>query len=357
MSKDNALPAEAIQLTAVATLHDDGDGGLTPQWLLEGGTAELVAGMTLLVADNAPELCHEDGSAEVYAAPVAPQTKAVAWGYCPECGCEDIHHQDGEHKQCASCHQEWFSSIDYSDVVREHLSGKYIDKDAVIGRLRAQLAEHKELLAAMTCGYSQAMQSGYDRITALGGQCDSVAKMLADNPSYAKARAALSATAEPAIGLSLQLAGLAEIGRLINSQDNRCTDQPMFAVMEKRAMITLDTHDHDRIEWWHPDNEETADETKARRLEALHEGGREPPGWERYAMKDIDVFVTACFTEQGCKDFLARDGHNHRRPFIYAFGSYRNGEYQAVRNWLKTLPVGAVSNDVSTMSGDITMRR
>ena len=55
-------------------------------------------------------------------------------------------------------------------------------------------------------------------------------------------------------------------------------------------------------------------------------------------MKDIDVFVTACFTEQGCKDFLARDGHNHRRPFIYAFGSYRNGEYQAVRNILKSLP-------------------
>ncbi|WP_236193557.1 hypothetical protein [Pseudomonas faucium] len=65
------LPAEQhqgepIMLTAVATLVDEGDGGLEPSWLLEGGTAELFAGMTLLVAENAPELCHEDGSAEVY---------------------------------------------------------------------------------------------------------------------------------------------------------------------------------------------------------------------------------------------------------------------------------------------------
>ncbi|MCO7566396.1 hypothetical protein NJI34_28430 [Pseudomonas sp. S 311-6] len=55
-----------IMLTAVAELVDDGDGGLEARWLLEGGTAELFAGMTLLVADNAPDLCSEDGSAEVY---------------------------------------------------------------------------------------------------------------------------------------------------------------------------------------------------------------------------------------------------------------------------------------------------
>ena len=57
---------ESIRLTAVATLEEDGDGGLEPNWLLEGGTAELLAGMTLLVADNAPHLCAEDGSAQLY---------------------------------------------------------------------------------------------------------------------------------------------------------------------------------------------------------------------------------------------------------------------------------------------------
>lgn len=129
-----------------------------------------------------------------------------------------------------------------------------------------------------------------------------------------------------------------EIGRLINVQDNRHTDQPLFAVMEKRAMVTLDTHDHDRIEWYDSDNATTADARTAQRLEALHVAGREVKRWERYAVKDVDVFVTACFTEQGCIDFLARDGHNHTKPFIYAFGSYRNAEYQSLRNWLKALP-------------------
>lgn len=45
----------------------------------------------------------------------------VAWSYCPECGCEELHHEAGEHKQCANCYQEWFSDIDYSDVVRGNL--------------------------------------------------------------------------------------------------------------------------------------------------------------------------------------------------------------------------------------------
>lgn len=129
---------------------------------------------------------------------------------------------------------------------------------------------------------------------------------------------------------------IAEIGELIRTQDNRCTDQPLFAVMKKRGMVTMDTHDYDRIEWVESETGDYcfADETKSRRLEALYQGGRETPGWDRYAMKDVDVFVTACFTEQGCKDFIARDGHNHRQPFIYAFGSYRNNEFRAVRAML-----------------------
>lgn len=132
-----------------------------------------------------------------------------------------------------------------------------------------------------------------------------------------------------------------EIGHLINSQDNRHTDQPLFAVMEKRAMVTLDTHDHDRIEWIETKsgNCNKASPSYAKTLEQKYQSSEDYPShWERYAVKDIDVFVTACFTEQGCIDFLARDGHNHTKPFIYAFGSYRNAEYQSLRNWLKALP-------------------
>lgn len=57
---------EPVRLTAVAVLREDGDGGLQPEWLLEGGTAELWDGALLIVADEHPELCEEDGSAELY---------------------------------------------------------------------------------------------------------------------------------------------------------------------------------------------------------------------------------------------------------------------------------------------------
>jgi hypothetical protein len=49
------------------------------------------------------------------------QRESVAWSYCPECGCEDLHHEHGVHKQCANCYQEWFSDIDYLEVVRGNL--------------------------------------------------------------------------------------------------------------------------------------------------------------------------------------------------------------------------------------------
>jgi hypothetical protein len=44
------------------------------------------------------------------------------WGYCPECGSKEIHHEEGTHKQCKLCSQEWFSDVDYSGVVAAYLA-------------------------------------------------------------------------------------------------------------------------------------------------------------------------------------------------------------------------------------------
>ncbi|TAI99917.1 hypothetical protein EG332_04230 [Pectobacterium versatile] len=122
------------------------------------------------------------------------------------------------------------------------------------------------------------------------------------------------------------------IGQQINTQDNRITDQPMFVVFQKREIIGSDEHSPSRIVWvW--DGEEVS-ELRAKRLEALHHGCRYIRGYDRYAMQEIDEFVTASFTEKGCKDYLSLNGHNLRQPYIFACGSYRNNEYQTVRNWL-----------------------
>ncbi|WP_335889499.1 ead/Ea22-like family protein [Klebsiella quasipneumoniae] len=129
------------------------------------------------------------------------------------------------------------------------------------------------------------------------------------------------------------------IGELIRTQDNRITDQPMFVVFQKREIIGSDEHSPSRICWvW--DGEEVS-ELRAKRLEALYQDGRDTRGYDRYAMQEVDEFVTACFTEHGCKDYLRQNGHNLRLPYIYACGSFRNNEYQLVRNWLAGIKVEA----------------
>ncbi|MGQ6249945.1 hypothetical protein ACUNF8_19300 [Serratia sp. IR-2025] len=134
---------------------------------------------------------------------------------------------------------------------------------------------------------------------------------------------------------------LSVIGELIRTQDNRITDQPFFAVMTKREIISSEDHDCDRICWVENQsgNYVEATETQYRRLEAIYQAKYEVrEGWDRYAMKEIDVFVTGCFTEQGCKDYINKNGHNLNKPFIYAFGSYRNDEYQTVRKFIMQMP-------------------
>lgn len=80
------------------------------------------------------------------------QQEPVIWSYCPECGSEELHHEEGMHKQCGNCHQEWFSDIDYSDVVQHNLSNLYaapVVPDDRIADLERQVAALKVELAEM----------------------------------------------------------------------------------------------------------------------------------------------------------------------------------------------------------------
>lgn len=126
----------------------------------------------------------------------------------------------------------------------------------------------------------------------------------------------------------------AVISENFRTQDNRVTSEPMFCVYQKREIVAHEDYDHDRIVWVDEDGNE-ANERQRMRLELLHENYREPPEkWRRIAVKEIDEFVTCCFTEQGCKDYLACNGHNLRLPFIYVKSGFRNAEYIGIRNWL-----------------------
>jgi hypothetical protein len=132
-------------------------------------------------------------------------------------------------------------------------------------------------------------------------------------------------------------AEMTRIGNLIKTQDNRCTDAPIFIVEERKRIYGIDPeYADDEIVWLDGLNgNEEASEEEAAKLEAKYqEDLEEPEGWTRTGYIDRWEFVTACFTEQGCKEFLRVDGHNHGVTRIYAAGSYRNAEWRAVRDYL-----------------------
>lgn len=128
---------------------------------------------------------------------------------------------------------------------------------------------------------------------------------------------------------------LRAIGTLIATQDNRITDQPIFIVQQKVEYPADADYEHGcRIAWIDDGGEEADDET-AEVLEQHHAAhGGEPDGWNRVFLASRWEFVTACFTEQGCKDYIAANGHNLREPRIYADVSYRNAEFRRVRDFL-----------------------
>ncbi len=124
---------------------------------------------------------------------------------------------------------------------------------------------------------------------------------------------------------------IAQIGELIRTQDNRITDQPIFIVERQRTEWGFSTEYSDEYKWLNPENDyEEADEEFAAELDEA-EG---MIGWEKVYYKHYWEFVTACFTEQGCKDYLSRNGHNLGKTRIFACGSYRNDEWQIVRKFL-----------------------
>ena len=123
------------------------------------------------------------------------------------------------------------------------------------------------------------------------------------------------------------------------TQDNRWTADPFFVVFSKREIVVDSEYDHDRIVWWHKEDHVEACERATSWLNYREDTWRDTGDWVKLAIKEIDQFETACFTEQGCKDYLAVNGHNLRKPFICAHSLYRNREMLELRKMLMAKPV------------------
>ena len=127
-----------------------------------------------------------------------------------------------------------------------------------------------------------------------------------------------------------------EIRHQLRIQNNRHTDQPIFVVEERVLVITEEGYGEDHCEWVNTESGdyEVANVLKAHRLNLLRNNHRETGSWKKFFYLETWKFVTSCFTEKGCQEYLKINGHNLREPRIYAYGSFRNEEYQTLRTSL-----------------------
>lgn len=128
---------------------------------------------------------------------------------------------------------------------------------------------------------------------------------------------------------------LKEIGELLRTQDNRITDQPMFLVEQEVTDWGYDSDYTDRFKWLNPECDYCEpDDSELKWINerlAAYEG---TSPWVKCGYKKRWEFVTACFTEQGCKNYLKINGHNLGKTRIFAAVSHGNAEYRAVRDFL-----------------------
>ena len=129
---------------------------------------------------------------------------------------------------------------------------------------------------------------------------------------------------------------LQAIGERIRTQDNRATSAPLFIVQEKKRLYGIDSNYTDDFVWIHTAGEcEEADEDEAKRLFRLEDEGNDDSDWTKTGYVDQWLFVTACFTEKGCQEYIDANRHNLKNPRIYAASAYRNEEFISVREFLR----------------------
>ncbi len=127
------------------------------------------------------------------------------------------------------------------------------------------------------------------------------------------------------------------VGERVRTQDNLATAHPVFVVQQRERHGGVADGYADAYEWYNRDEGEVASEAQSVTLSKMQYRGWATGAWEHIGYRDHWTFVVACFTEQGCKDYIAANGHNLRDPRIYVESGYRNAEWIAMRAFLKGL--------------------
>jgi hypothetical protein len=116
---------------------------------------------------------------------------------------------------------------------------------------------------------------------------------------------------------------LAALRDELRTQDNACTEHPLFCVFQKQRIYGLDSDHAEHFTWLSPDDGDGRRETD-----------EDEAGAERVGYVDVDRFVTACLTKRAAKDFIDRNSHRLHKPFLYVESLNRNEEMIELRNHL-----------------------
>ncbi len=132
----------------------------------------------------------------------------------------------------------------------------------------------------------------------------------------------------------------------LHIQDNRITDAPIFMVQVKNRVYGLDPDFSDDHTWVSDEEFEEADsETAAAAESNYHDTGEEvfhceQGAFRRVSYREVWLNHQPFFTETAAEQYLKINGHNLTHYFgvrIYAESSWRNAEWQAIRDFLMSL--------------------
>jgi hypothetical protein len=144
---------------------------------------------------------------------------------------------------------------------------------------------------------------------------------------------------------------LLRISQSLRTQDNRGTENPMFVVQQK-STFGCEPGEGDENVWLNSDWEEVDQET-SEKLDQLKDSfpwdlsAGEKAMLESHTQRGVKhfwVFCMASFTEEGCKEYLALNGHNLREPRIYVESWNRCPEMLAVRELLMAITASPKEN-------------
>jgi len=133
---------------------------------------------------------------------------------------------------------------------------------------------------------------------------------------------------------------LAALRTELQTQDNAITADPLFVVFqEERIYGVSQDYQTNGFTWvGEDDSSVTADDDEAKVLDKLLDDDRELSiggvTYQRVWYRIVPRFVTACLTRNGAEAFIARNGHNLTKPYIYVESLHRNEEMIALREHL-----------------------